>query len=334
MSKQTIETMTTSLRALEKMIDTMKKDKKADKKKLAELQKEQGIKAANIAKKFNEDMKTIKGNFTTSSLLIEKQLAQSAQFIQAGKKALDTYLKTRDKGQLLVLDGLVGTVKQIFESADAEMNDFGGSWNEYRELNTGVDPKLVAEGSKLRTDIIETTKSLRAKVKKMESAVAEAEAIKKQADNASSLVLKSPGEKLKEVQDLVRSLMAMDQKMRTGTKQTIDSIVQNGEMFKTNVAGPINDLKNKMKILETQYTACTSVVQGFTTNVTTMKKVLAAGKSTVEPMYLKDNSIVAVLRQADGVVTTAEADVKKAQTAVVDMAKELNKAKARVKTGK
>jgi len=334
MSKQTIDTMTTSLNALEKMIDTMKKDKKADKKKLADLQAEYALKSANIAKKFNEDMKTIKTGFNTSSLEIENYLTQAAQTIQAAKAALATYNKTRDKLQLAIIDGGPGVMKHIFDSAELEMNNYGGSWNEYRELKTCVDPKLVTEGAAFRTGIIEATKSLRAKVKKIESACAEMQAIKKQADDSSSMVLQSPDMKLKEVQDLVRSLMAMDKKMRDGTKQTIESVTMGEKQFRENANVPINDLKNRIKILESQYTANTAVVQGFVTNIASMKKVLAAGKSTVQPMYLKDNSIVAVLKQADGVVNTAETDVKATQAAVISMAKELTKAQARIKAGK
>jgi len=329
----TVAVMKTSLESMKKEIDAMKKDKKADKKKIAQLEKEYDLKCQNMGAKILTDMQIARAGCNTMTLQIETYLGEAMKGIKTAKDALAAYNKTRDRTQLTTMEHAPVYVKTLNDLSKKEMDDFAISWNKFREFNAGIDPKYTKDANALRNQIMELTKTTRVKVNKIESMIGEAAAVKAAADSASSMVLATNEDKLAEVQELLKRLQEMTKPL-AGGKETVDAVQNNAENFSTAVKAPIAELKNKIKALETQYSFNVKSVQSFTSTISSMQKVLATGKSTVEPMYLKDSKIVAALKQADDFVAHWAAEVKKAQTAVVGMAKDLKTAQDRVKAGK
>jgi len=334
MEKKTIEVMKVSLNALKKTIEDMKKDKKADKKKIAALEKEFVVKSQTIGKKFNDDMKAIKASFIASSLQIEAYLTEAMKSLMTLKAKLAEYKKTHLPADKMILDGGLPHIKAIYETANEEMNQFGGSWNEYREVAPGVESKYSAEGTSIRLAIIETTKSLRTKVKKIEGMVSEAAAIREAGESDSSLVLPSAEDNVKKAQKMVDQITAVVKPM-SGGKNSPAGIVNTLAQFKSNAnATPEALAGGILAFITTLYNSNTQIVQGFTSNLSSMKKVLATGKSMFTPLDLKDGKVAAKIKEGDDLVLHWDGQVKTAQTSIVEMAKILNAANEKAKKAK
>jgi len=329
LSTATVDVMKKGIEALQKEVtDTTKKDKK----KGAELQKSLDAKWVALAKKLVDEIKVAKAGCDQMTLKVEDSLGQAMKFNETAKATLARYQKTHESKDLMVLEGAPGTIKALADIANKEMMDFAQTWDCYRQWNSG-DPKATAEFNSIRNSIMELTKTSRGKVTRIETMSKEAEAYKKAGAEASSLTLATPEEKVAEAKDITKRLNEM-LKPLNGGKETVDAVITNGTKFTTYTKGPIAGLKTMLKNLETQYSFTVKSVQTFTSTVASMQKVLATGKASIQPAYMKDSKVAAAVKEADDLVTYWAGEVKKAQTAMTTMAKDLKVAQDRVKAGK
>jgi hypothetical protein len=331
LSTETVKVMKTNLDSLKKEIDNAAKAK--DKKKAGELQKQYDQKCVPYCKKLEEDIAIAKKGCDAMTLEVENCHTQAMKSMTTAKNALNNYKKSRSGSDMTIIESAPGMLKTLDEMAQAEMNKYAVSWNLYREFNPGIDAKLSAKFNAVRSAIMDATKVYRQKQIKINTMIGEATALKAAGADASAMTLASGAEKVAEAEELLKTLNGMTGPFTAG-KGSIENVNNNLAGFKTHCASPVNELKIKIKQVETQYSFTVANVQSFTTTLASMQKALATGKSTFHAMYLKDPKVAAALKKCDDLVAGWAVEVKNTQGIIAEMAKLLKGAQDRVKKGK
>lgn len=331
LSTETAGVMKKNLEGLKKEIDTATKAK--DKKKAADLQKQYDQKCVAFCKKLEDDIAIAKKGCDAMTLEVENCHTQAMKSMITAKNSLANYKKTKSGTDMTIIESAAGMLKTLDDMAQAEMTKYAVSWNAYREFNPGIDAKLSAKFNTVRSGIMDATKTYRQKQVKINTMIGEATALKAAGADAAAMTLATGAEKVTEAEELLKTLNGMTGPFTSG-KGTVDNVVNNFNGFKTHCASPINELKVKIKQVETQYSFTVANVQSFTTTLASMQKALATGKSTFHAMYLKDPKVVAALKKCDDLVAGWGVEVKKTQGIIAEMAKLLKGAQDRVKKGK
>ena len=329
LSVSTVATMKTSLEGFAKEIEAMKKDKKSDKKKLADLQKQYVLKNQALCQKFHADIKTAYDGVAAMALKIEADTTKAALALKVIQAAAPAYMKTRKTEEAVKVETAHENLKEAAAASTKEMDDFAASWDAYRAWNPGGDPKISAEPNAIRAKIMDLTKVCRGKANNIATALAQAETLITAMKNSAST---TAPDKHAEAEALLTRLETMAKIITTG-KQNIDAFIPNTENMKMWVDAPIDALKTSMVTITQQYSHSTKAMQDYVTTLGSMQKTLAAGKASLGK-YGENPETAALVRRAEALVADLVKRVDEAKPCIPKMAEYLSTAQKRMKKGK
>ncbi|MGN6368100.1 MAG: hypothetical protein ACTHN5_07565 [Phycisphaerae bacterium] len=312
-SDSTTKTMVTSWVALQKEIAEMKKDKKADKKKIAELEKQLDLKGQNITKKALADIGMARKSFVDHATKVDKWLGDCNQALKASKDAAAQMERTHSTNDMDKAGYAEGYIAEIAKMAKADNDELGASWFSYRGgIVDQIDKKYGDPMKAIRNEMIAAEKNIKNKILQMETLAQQAKAVKESAKR--SLL---GGLNFKE------ETQAEAAKVETDMKTQHDSVIKNVELVENKpdamaravAAAKEADKKGIAGVLSTAQTLAKESVKQLNDaklTATAMSKALATQMKSFSAEDQKDPTIKTHLDRAKHLVDDAVARVKNA----------------------
>lgn len=215
---------------------------KADKTKIANVQKSLENQGKLISKKLETDIAGVAVNFKEHALKADKYVAMAADALKGAKAGLKSFSadpnRAMHKKEFDAATEPAGYIKLLHTSMVADADDYGKSWFGYRGYNGSgpahsLDKSVVAKFNASVGKLMNDQKGLTAKIAKIDALAKEAEIIKNQAlslaregeGDLEALVTEAKG-LLKEVDALLLGLVKHPKMNLTSLEGKADSIAK------------------------------------------------------------------------------------------------------------
>ena len=310
-SDSTIKVMVTSWTALQTEIAAMKKDKKADKKKIAELEKRLGEKGQAIVKKSVEDITLARKSFVEHSMKVDNWLGDCNHALAASKEAAKRMEATNSTKDMDEAGSAETKIAEIAKAAKTDNDELGASWFGYRGgVVDSVDKKYGDPMKAVRNEIIAAEKILKSKLVQMETLVGQATAVKESAKRLLIGGLNFVEENHAEAAKIETDMKNQHVIVLRNAQQVID---KSGSMGRAVDAAKAGDKKAVLGTLAMAQTLCKEAIKQLNDaklGATGMSKSLATQMKSFSPEDLKDTVVKTHLDSAQRLVNEAVEKVK------------------------
>jgi hypothetical protein len=288
-----------------------------------------------IKQTLDTDIATIRRNYDRYAQGMETMRAMAKTRLDDAKKAVDTYQKSKKTTDLEAAVHATATIGReiqlLLDTAEQENKNFGGSWFAYRGFNPlshahNLDEQYVEAFLQTRTNMINESKMLTAKLQKFKELSTQAQAL-----NKMSATLHAGGQQDAAAAGLQANKLAakIDAEVQlienggTGLKLGWLSTKAKYNQLHQDAATQTKNKKTDLKVAEDRYSDAEAAVKIVKAKIKSLKVVLDAGVKSFTTDEAALPIVKAQIKHAKEEYGKTDAMVKEIATAQAQATKDI-----------